>query len=85
MSENRIRDFLISDPAVQNSHRDAIDSLYHADETSVVSSLLDAARMEPAARERVNLRARELVQSVRDRREERGLLDAFMQQYDLSS
>ncbi len=85
MSENRIRDFLISGPAVQNSHRDAIDSLYHADETAVVGSLLNEATMEPAARERVNLRARGLVQSVRDRREERGLLDAFMQQYDLSS
>jgi RHH-type proline utilization regulon transcriptional repressor/proline dehydrogenase/delta 1-pyrroline-5-carboxylate dehydrogenase len=70
---------------VQNSHRHAIDDLYHADETPVVGSLLAAARMEPAARERVNLRARGLVQSVRDRREERGLLDAFMQQYDLSS
>ena len=85
MNENRIRDFLISNPAERNRYRDAIDSLYHADETTAVSSLLAEANMEPAARERVNLRARGLVQSVRDRREERGLLDAFMQQYDLSS
>jgi RHH-type proline utilization regulon transcriptional repressor/proline dehydrogenase/delta 1-pyrroline-5-carboxylate dehydrogenase len=33
----------------------------------------------------VNERARNLVQAVRDREDQRGLMDAFMQQYDLSS
>lgn len=85
MSEHGIRDFLVSEPTDRNTYRDAIDSLYHADETAAVNSLLAEAPMEAAARERVGLRAQGLVQSVRDSREERGLIDAFMQQYDLSS
>ena len=85
MSKHGIHDFLISDLAETNVYRDAIDSLYHADETEVVEDLLAQARMEPAAEGRIKQRAQGLVQAVRDRREERGLLDAFMQQYDLSS
>jgi RHH-type proline utilization regulon transcriptional repressor/proline dehydrogenase/delta 1-pyrroline-5-carboxylate dehydrogenase len=80
-----ILDFLISDPAERNAFRDQIDSLYHASETEAVASLLAEARFEPAAKKRINDRAQALVQAVRDRKEERGLLDAFMQQYDLSS
>ena len=85
MSEHGIRDFLMSNPAERNPFRDAIDRLYHADEAETVGRLLEEAQMEPAAAERVNRRARNLVRSVRESTEERGLLDAFMQQYDLSS
>jgi RHH-type proline utilization regulon transcriptional repressor/proline dehydrogenase/delta 1-pyrroline-5-carboxylate dehydrogenase len=41
--------------------------------------------MDPVAEERTDQRARALVNSVREKRAERGVLDAFMQEYDLSS
>lgn len=85
MNTNDFNEFLVIDPAERDDHRDAIDRLYHADETEAVASLLETARLGDAAEARVNQRARDLVRAVRDRREERGLLDAFMQQYDLSS
>ncbi len=47
--------------------------------------LLAEARLEPAAQARVDQRARSLVQAVRDRKAEQGLMEAFMQEYDLSS
>ena len=74
-----------TEPADRNPYRDEIDRLYDVDEAEAVGSLLADARMEPADHERMNNRARDLVQSVRDHEEQRGLLDAFMQQYDLSS
>ncbi|MBT8052085.1 MAG: bifunctional proline dehydrogenase/L-glutamate gamma-semialdehyde dehydrogenase PutA [Gammaproteobacteria bacterium] len=85
MSESGIRDFLISEPAEGDTRRQAVTRLYHADETEVVSELLAEVEMDAAVRERVSRRAQDLVRTVRDRKEERGLLDAFMQQYDLSS
>ena len=85
MSESGIRDFLISEPDKHGTLRQAVTRLYHADETGVVSELLAGLEMDAAAGERVSRRAQDLVRAVRDRKEERGLLDAFMQQYDLSS
>ncbi|MGD8346678.1 MAG: proline dehydrogenase family protein, partial [Lysobacterales bacterium] len=75
----------MSGPSTHDDDRDRIDDLYHADETEAVAALLATARLEPAVAERVNERAQRLVRSVRERKEERGLMDAFMQQYDLSS
>ena len=80
-----IRGFLMPRPDETDAHRTAIDRLYNADEAECMNVLLDAADLDATARERIDERARSLVQSVRDRRHERGVLDAFMQQYDLSS
>jgi RHH-type proline utilization regulon transcriptional repressor/proline dehydrogenase/delta 1-pyrroline-5-carboxylate dehydrogenase len=80
-----IRDFLISQPERINPYREKIDRLYHAPEEQQVHLQLEQVRMDKATRERVDRRASDLVQAVRDRRHERGVLDAFMQQYDLSS
>jgi RHH-type proline utilization regulon transcriptional repressor/proline dehydrogenase/delta 1-pyrroline-5-carboxylate dehydrogenase len=78
-------DFLIShavdtDPAVQRINR-----LYHADEAGAVHALLAQARFEAGAEDRMNQRARDLVKAVRAKRAEQGVMDAFMQEYDLSS
>ena len=85
MTDQRKRDFLITNPEPANPLRDAINRSYAADETDVVGSLLTRVHFEPEVEERIDRRAQSLVASVRARRDDRGLLDAFMQEYDLSS
>lgn len=65
--------------------RMAVNRHYHCDEEALVGSLLERARLDPAATTRVNDLAGWLVHEVRDRKEEQGVLEAFMQEYDLSS
>jgi RHH-type proline utilization regulon transcriptional repressor/proline dehydrogenase/delta 1-pyrroline-5-carboxylate dehydrogenase len=78
-------DFLIPGNEISVPAREAINRAYHADEAAIVRNLLSSARMDPVAEERTDQRARALVNSVREKRAERGVLDAFMQEYDLSS
>ena len=85
MNDQQVHDFLISQSAPPDALRDAIDRHYDADEATVVRNLLAAARLEPAAQARVDQLAQALVQSVRDRKADQGLMEAFMQEYDLSS
>ena len=85
MNTHEFNEFLVTNPAGRDDFRDAIDRLYHADETEAVSRLLEVARLGEEAEARVNRRAQDLVRAVRESHEERGLMDAFMQQYDLSS
>ncbi|RPH94803.1 MAG: bifunctional proline dehydrogenase/L-glutamate gamma-semialdehyde dehydrogenase PutA [Lysobacterales bacterium] len=80
-----MHDFLVSAPAGSDVLRQAIDRLYHADEAEVVRALLAEARLDPATQSRVDARARELVRAVRERKADQGLMEAFMQEYDLSS
>ena len=80
-----IQEFMVSQSEEINPYREEIDRLYHAPEEEQVHLLLDQVRMDKVTSDRVNQRACDLVQAVRDRRHERGVLDAFMQQYDLSS
>lgn len=80
-----IHGFLISQTEEIDPYHEEMDRLYHAPEEERVHLLLEQVRMDKTTRERVNQRASDLVQAVRDRRHERGVLDAFMQQYDLSS
>ncbi|MCK9514643.1 MAG: bifunctional proline dehydrogenase/L-glutamate gamma-semialdehyde dehydrogenase PutA [Ottowia sp.] len=58
---------------------------YRCDETVQVHRLLKAARLPPEATERVVARAARLVQGVRAQQVHGSGIDAFMQQYDLSS
>jgi RHH-type proline utilization regulon transcriptional repressor/proline dehydrogenase/delta 1-pyrroline-5-carboxylate dehydrogenase len=85
VNNRRASDFLISSESATDPLRDAVNRAYHADEAETVSLLLAKAKLDRATEERVDRRARSLVESVREKREERGLLDAFMQEYDLSS
>jgi RHH-type proline utilization regulon transcriptional repressor/proline dehydrogenase/delta 1-pyrroline-5-carboxylate dehydrogenase len=85
VNDQQVNDFLISHSAPPDELRDAIDRHYHANEGDVVQSLLAAARLEPGAQARVDQRAQSLVQAVRDRKADQGLMEAFMQEYDLSS
>jgi RHH-type proline utilization regulon transcriptional repressor/proline dehydrogenase/delta 1-pyrroline-5-carboxylate dehydrogenase len=85
VNDGQACEFLISDPIQPDTLRDEINRLYHANEAEVVRLLLAEARLDPEAEDRVNNCARSLVRAVRARKAEQGLLDAFMQEYDLSS
>ena len=85
MSDAQKFDFLISAVA-KNAHlRDGINDLYHAEEAALVKRLLQFVSQDDETSERVNQAARDLISGVRARKHEQGVLEAFMQEYDLSS
>jgi len=56
-----------------------------ADEAGVVRELLAALQLNPAARQRIEATAAQLVEQVRARPREKSHLDAFMEQFGLSN
>ena len=78
-------EFLTRNMRQASQARIAINSSYHTDETQLVRALLETAQFDAEASERINNFAQSLVKRVRDRKAEQGALDAFMQEYDLSS
>ncbi len=85
MSQDKPFTFLAPDFPPTSPSRTAMDRLYHADENELVDRLLERAELDRSARRRVQLRAGKLVGEVRAKKEEQGALEAFMQEYDLSS
>lgn len=85
MSKAQKYDFLIAEPLPHGTLRDGINRLYHADESELVKQLLDSVQLGNAASARVNKAARDLIARVRAHKNEQGVLEAFMQEYDLSS
>ncbi|MDH3432544.1 MAG: bifunctional proline dehydrogenase/L-glutamate gamma-semialdehyde dehydrogenase PutA, partial [Gammaproteobacteria bacterium] len=70
------------------AHPDSIPSLndlYLADEESLVRELAQAADPGDRARQRIHDTAAQLVRAVRQNKTQEGGIDAFLQQYDLSS
>src|SRR3569832_1630602 len=65
--------------------RQAIADAYTADETDCVEALLRGLARDTDARVRIASRARELVIAVRGHQRRQGTLEAFLQEYDLSS
>ncbi len=65
--------------------RGEIANWHRRDETEAVEALLDAAHLEQASLDRITERARALVGEVRRHRIGKGGIDAFMQEYELSS
>lgn len=63
----------------------AINRNYFGDEEHIVQSLVEAARLSGAQRERVSARAQAFVEGVRAHQSKRTGLDAFLRKYDLSS
>ena len=78
---------MIIDPALAEVSplRQALRAAYHADETEIVEALLSEAQLPAPARKRITERATQLVAEVRRRRTGQGGLDAFMNEYELSS
>ncbi|HEX2113278.1 MAG TPA: bifunctional proline dehydrogenase/L-glutamate gamma-semialdehyde dehydrogenase PutA, partial [Alphaproteobacteria bacterium] len=64
--------------------RAALSRLLHMPEAEVADHLLRAVKISPDARNRIDASARRLVEGVRKRRTSGGL-DAFLQEFDLSS
>ncbi|QIG51294.1 bifunctional proline dehydrogenase/L-glutamate gamma-semialdehyde dehydrogenase PutA [Nordella sp. HKS 07] len=65
--------------------RAPISNLLFADETALVKSLSTEARLSPEQSRQVAELARQLVAAVRAGRRQQGGIDAFMQEYSLSS
>src|SRR5262245_38678906 len=76
---------LIAPPNRPDPLRQRLRVAYRADETVCVEALLKEAELPAATLDRIALRARELVQSVRAARLGQGGLDAFLHEYQLTS
>src|SRR6187551_3192549 len=58
---------------------------YLRDETEALAALIDEARLAPDAAQRVERRARELVEKVRSQQKAVAGMQSFLREYDLSS
>ena len=85
MKSPQVFDFIQALAAPEDTHRPAIDAAWHEDEEQRVLRLLEVARLDHEASSRVGERAAFLVREVRDRKSRQGVMEAFMQEYDLSS
>ncbi len=65
--------------------RATLSEVYLEDETRVVARIIDAARPSHRDRDRILARARDLVKVIRRGRRPAGGIDAFLQEYALSS
>ncbi len=71
-------------PALPSWHKQ-VSRNYRCDEDTLVEELLNEARLEEATTSRIRAKAHHLVEVVRKGRRNQGGIDAFMQQYDLST
>ena len=85
MNEPQVFDFLKSTFRAGNPARAALNAAYHADEEALVLELLKKARLDDQQAGRVTQNATLLVSEVRERKADQGVMEAFMQEYDLSS
>jgi RHH-type proline utilization regulon transcriptional repressor/proline dehydrogenase/delta 1-pyrroline-5-carboxylate dehydrogenase len=76
---------IFASPPELDAKRLAINALYRADETEVVKKLIRKAQLSPDLRSKIARRARALVKAVREARLSHGGIDAFLQEYELSS
>ena len=72
-------------PAARPGAIAGLNELYLADEAALVSELAAAADPGDAQREKILDTAGQLVRAVRENTAKEGGIDAFLQQYDLSS
>ena len=72
-------------PAIGDPLRERITAAWLRDETEHVVELLSAARLSPEDSSIVERNAAGLVERVRTRAQQQGVIEAFMRQYDLSS
>ncbi|MDJ0813858.1 MAG: bifunctional proline dehydrogenase/L-glutamate gamma-semialdehyde dehydrogenase PutA [Woeseiaceae bacterium] len=72
-------------PAARPLSIEGLNDLYLADEQALVRQLVEAADPGEGAREKIRETAAQLVRAVRRDKAKEGGIDAFLQQYDLSS
>ena len=75
----------VDQPAARASKISYINDQYLADEEKLVRELADAANPGDAARKKIQSTAAQLVRAVRKNTSKDGGIEAFLQQYDLSS
>ncbi len=75
----------VDQPAAREGSIPYINDLYLADEEKLVRELVKAADSGDAAREKIQSTAAQLVRAVRKNTANDGGIEAFLQQYDLSS
>ncbi len=75
----------VDQPAAREGSIPYINDLYLADEEKLVRELVEAADAGGAAREKIQRTAAQLVRAVRKNTANEGGIEAFLQQYDLSS
>jgi RHH-type proline utilization regulon transcriptional repressor/proline dehydrogenase/delta 1-pyrroline-5-carboxylate dehydrogenase len=86
MKENAMPKFLQGDEGeFESAAGAAVNGRFLADEAEVVTEVLDLARLPAADRAAIRQDAMQLVAAARRRREGRGGIEAFLQQYDLAS
>lgn len=69
----------------QSPLRDAITAAYRTDETAHVNELVKQATLSANALQRIDETAKKLITETRERRKKQSSIDAFLNQYDLSS
>ena len=72
-------------PSQRSPMRAAIDAHYRSDETECVRALLEQVDLDALAQGRIDATAGALVQAVRGQRHRPGGIDAFLQEYGLST
>ncbi len=72
-------------PAARPGPIESLRGLYLADEQPLVRELVEAADTGQSMRRKIQTTAEQLVQAVRRKKANEGGLEAFLQQYDLSS
>lgn len=75
----------VADLSGMDPIRQQLDAAYLQDEQDVINELVDAAELPASKRRQVLSDAKALVEEVRRAAEDQGAMEAFMQQYDLSS
>ena len=75
----------VDQPAARDSSIPYINDLFLAEESALVNELADAADPGDAARRKIQDTAAQLVRAVRRNAKTDGGIEAFLQQYDLSS
>ena len=75
----------VDQPAARAGRIPYLNDLYLADEASLMRELCDAADAGEAVRRNIEETATRLVTAVRENKAREGGIDAFLQQYDLSS
>ncbi len=75
----------VDQPAARDGRISYIDDLFLTDEATLVRELADAADPGEAGRQKIQTTAAQLVAAVRKNSKADGGIEAFLQQYDLSS
>lgn len=76
---------IINEIYKQSPLRDAITAAYRTDENVRVNDLVKQAHLSADQLQRVHVTAKKLIAETRERRKKQGGIDAFLNQYDLSS